>query len=165
MTGNIVIEPISERSFPEFIHLVRELARFEHLDPPDEAAEERLRQHAFQERPFYEAFLARLDGKAIGYIIYFLSYSSFKAKPTLYLEDIFLEEQYRGQGFGKEMFLFVVRKADEIGCGRMEWSALKWNKKAIDFYLAMGAKPLDEWTYYRMTEDTILATARRPSQK
>ena len=159
--SELLIERIDQASFPEFIHLVRELARFEHLDPPDDEAVERLRRHAFQERPFYEAFLARLEGKAVGYIIYFYSYSSFKAKPTLYLEDIFLLEEQRGKGYGKTMFLFVVKKAAENDCGRMEWSALNWNKRAIDFYLSLGAKPLGEWTYYRMTEDTIRSLAKK----
>lgn len=148
-------------TFDDFIGLIRELANFEHLDPPDEAGVERLYDHAFQETPYYQAFLAKFDGSAVGYIIYFLTYSSFKAKPTLYLEDIFVLERMRGKGIGKALFLFAVGKADDLGCGRMEWSALNWNKNAIDFYVSMGAKPLNEWTYYRMTEDAIRTLAKK----
>lgn len=148
-------------TFGEFVDLIRELAKFEHLDPPDDEGVERLRQHAFQDNPYYQAYLARFDGAAVGYIIYFMTYSSFKAKPTLYLEDIFVLEKMRGKGIGRALFLFTVRKAEEAGCGRMEWSALNWNKNAIDFYVSMGAKPLSEWTYYRMTEDAIGALVKK----
>jgi GNAT superfamily N-acetyltransferase len=155
------MERITPATFPEFVYLIEELARFEKLDPPDAAGVERLRGHAFQARPFYEAYLARYDGLAVGYIIFFYSYSSFKAKPTLFLEDLFVLESHRGKGIGKSLFLFAVDQAHKNDCGRMEWSALNWNKNAIDFYISMGARPLDEWTFYRMTEEGIEALIKK----
>jgi GNAT superfamily N-acetyltransferase len=155
------IEKVNEGNFDEFFGLIQELARFEHLDPPDQDGKERLKKHALSDKPFYEAFIARIDGKAVGYLFYFFSYSSFKAKPTLYLEDIFVLDEVRGKGIGKKMLLFCVTKAKEAGCGRMEWSALNWNKNAIGFYESMGAVPLSEWTYFRMTEEAIDNLLRR----
>ncbi|MFA5312042.1 MAG: GNAT family N-acetyltransferase [Methanomassiliicoccales archaeon] len=155
VSDDISIEKVSEGNFEEFFRLITELARFEHLDPPDGEGKERLRGHAMADRPFYDAYITRMDGRAVGYLIYFYSYSSFKAKPTLYLEDIFVLDDVRGRGIGKMMFLFCVKKAKEAGCGRMEWSALNWNKNAIGFYEGMGAKALSEWTYFRLTEEAI----------
>jgi len=156
------IERVNENNFDVFFDLISELAKFEHLSPPDEAGKERLRTHALQANPYYEAFVARTGNRAVGYIIYYFSYSSFKAKPTLFLEDIFLLEDVRAKGLGKKMFLFCVKKAKEAGCGRMEWSALNWNKNAIRFYESMGAKALSEWTYFRMTEEAINEILERP---
>ncbi|MCE5295746.1 MAG: GNAT family N-acetyltransferase [Euryarchaeota archaeon] len=146
---------MNEYNFDDFFRLITELARFEHLDPPDEEGKERLKKHGLAEKPFYDAYITRMNGRPVGYLIYFFSYSSFKAKPTLYLEDIFVLDDVRGRGLGKMMFLFCVKKAKEAGCGRMEWSALNWNKGAIGFYERMGAKALSEWTYFRLTEQAI----------
>ena len=151
----LVMEKVDGTNISELFGLICELAKFEKLDLPDHSAMERLEEHVNQENPYFEAYLARYEGKAIAYIIYYFSYSSFKAKPSLFLEDIFVKEELRGKGFGKDLFLFCVKKAHEKGCGRMEWSALNWNKRAIDFYLDMGARPLSEWTFYRMDEVTI----------
>jgi GNAT superfamily N-acetyltransferase len=154
------LEKVDPDNFREFFELISELAIFEHLTPPDAEGMERLRSHAFQTDPFFEAYLARIEGRPVAYMIYYFTYSSFLARPTLFLEDIYVKEEHRGEGIGKGLFHFCVKKAKEKGCGRMEWSALNWNKNAIDFYLGMGAVPLSEWTYYRLTEDRIISLAK-----
>ncbi|QLH75438.1 MAG: GNAT family N-acetyltransferase [Methanomassiliicoccales archaeon] len=156
-----MLEKVNNDNFDDFFNLIVELARFEHLDPPDNAGKARLREHALSNTPFYEAYIGRLGGRPIAYLIYFFTYSSFLAKPTLYLEDIFILEEQRGKGFGKELFLFCVQRAKDMGCGRVEWSALNWNERAIRFYRSMGAEPLSEWTYFRLTEGAIESLLER----
>jgi GNAT superfamily N-acetyltransferase len=158
---DIQLERVVPGNFSEFFGLISELADFEKLTPPDAEGMERLRNHAFQNDPFYEAYLVKLEGKYIAYIIYYFTYSSFLAKPTLFLEDIYVKGEHRGKGIGKMLFQFCVEKAEEKRCGRMEWSALNWNKNAIDFYIGMGAVPLSEWTFYRLTEEKIDRLVKR----
>lgn len=161
--GCFQLEKLVPDNFREFFDLISELADFEHLTPPDAEGMERLRRHAFQTDPFYEAYLANMDGRYVAYVIYYFTYSSFLAKPTLFLEDIYVKGEHRGKGLGKKLFQFCVERAEEKGCGRMEWSALNWNKNAIDFYVGMGAVPLSEWTYYRLTEDRFGQLAKKES--
>jgi len=149
----MILEKVDEKNFDEFFGLIIKLAEFEKLTPPDEAAKKRMKRHATQDNPYYEAYICRVDNKPIGYLFFFMSYSSFLGRPTLYLEDIFVLKEFRGKGYGKKMFNFLIKQAQDRDCGRMEWCALKWNKKAIEFYEKMGAKPLDEWTYFRLTQD------------
>jgi len=149
MPPSITIEPISESNFDEFLRLIDRLAEYEKLDPPDEGARARLWEHGLGEHPLYEAFIARLDGEVVAYAIYFMTYSSFKAMPTLYLEDIFVLEEHRRKGVGRRMFARVVARAKEKGCGRMEWCVLDWNTPAQRFYKATGAERLG-WYFYRL---------------
>ncbi|MFH1848980.1 MAG: GNAT family N-acetyltransferase [archaeon] len=146
---------INSENFSEFIALIRELAGFEKLDPPDENAAERLRIHGLGNDPKYQGYLAYVDNKPVGYLIYFFTYSSFLGKPTLYIEDIFVKDKVRSQGVGSRIFGFCLEKAKENSCGRMEWTALRWNKKAHGFYGKWGAKKLSDWITFRMTEDDI----------
>jgi GNAT superfamily N-acetyltransferase len=145
----VAIERVDEGNFDEFLGLVDELAAYERLDRPDEAARYRLRADGLSDHPKYEAYLGLVDGKPVAYLIYFLTYSSFLAMPTLYLEDIFVLEAYRRRGIGREMFGFCMERALEKGCGRMEWCVLDWNEPAIKFYEKNGAQRL-EWTFFRM---------------
>jgi GNAT superfamily N-acetyltransferase len=148
----ITIEKVDGRNFSEFADLVERLADYEHLTPPDAAARERLRADALSEHPKYEAFLGRVDGRAVGYITFFFTYSTFLALQTLYLEDIFVLEEERGRGVGKALFEFCRRTADERGCGRMEWMVLTWNEPAIRFYEKCGGERLD-WYVYRLPRE------------
>jgi GNAT superfamily N-acetyltransferase len=142
------------------LELIRALADYEKLPPPDEAAQQRLLADAFADKPRFEVFLAEVNGRsyatnpiAVGYAIVFETYSSFLALPTLYLEDIFVLQDYRGRRIGYALFQFCLQEARQRGCGRMEWTVLDWNKPSIDFYDRQGAKHLPEWLHYRLTLD------------
>ena len=153
MKQKISIEKVRHENFNEFLYLVEKLAEYEKLDPPDQQAKHRLRIDGLHENPKYEAYIAKIDEKFVGYIIYFMSYSSFLALPTLYLEDIFVLNEYRQKQIGQTLFNFCVKKADEKGCGRIEWHVLDWNKPGINFYEKNKGKYLIEWKYYRLTKD------------
>ncbi len=152
---SLCIAPVKEQDFEEFFALIVALADYEHLAPPNDDAKARLKQHAFTENPKYEAFLARIDGIAVGYAIVFETYSSFLAKPTLYLEDLFVLPSYRKQKVGYGLIKHLVSLAIARECGRMEWQVLDWNQLAIDFYHQLGATHLKEWKSYRLTEDAL----------
>jgi GNAT superfamily N-acetyltransferase len=137
-----------------FLRLVRALADFEKLDPPDEAAQKRLIEDAFGETPRIEVWLATPEGAAepVAYAIFLGTYSSFLARPTLYIEDIFVEEAHRKRGIGGALLRKAVELAHERGCGRVEWTALDWNVNAQRVYEdKMGAIHMKEWFLYRMT--------------
>jgi len=134
------------------LDLLIALANFEGLEPPDEEAKQRIVDDIFAKERL-GAFVAVVGAKRVGYALYFYSYSSFLGRPTLYLEDIFVLGEYRGRGIGSSLFHRCVREAHAKGCGRMEWSVLTWNHKAIDFYEKVGAKRLDDWYVYRLDSD------------
>lgn len=136
---------------PVLLQLILGLAEYEKLDPPDEAAQQRLVRDIFGETPRLEAWLAFVDGAAAGYALVLETYSSFLALPTLYLEDIFVKPEFRGCGAGKALFLRMVEEAERRGCGRMEWVVLDWNQPALDFYERFGAQRLNEWIAMRLT--------------
>lgn len=137
------------------LELIRGLAEYEKLTPPDEEAQARLIRDIFGERPRLEAFLVFVEGRAGGYALTLETYSSFLALPTLYLEDIFVLPELRGCGAGKALFRTLVREARDRGCGRMEWVVLDWNQPAIDFYTRHGAGPLKDWITMRLTREQL----------
>lgn len=134
----------------EILRLINELAYFEKLEPPDTKAKKRLIKDAFGKNPLFKVLLAKKGNKAVGYAFYFFTYSSFLAKKTLYLEDIFITESVRKLGIGNLLFDELVKIAKKNKCGRMEWCVLDWNYNAIRFYEKLGANQLKEWLYYRM---------------
>jgi GNAT superfamily N-acetyltransferase len=138
-----------------FLALVDALADYEKLARPTPAARQRLLRDGFGPAPRFRAYLAELDGRAIGYAITFETYSSFLALPTLYLEDLFVLPEARRHGVGREMFRRLAAEAVRRGCGRMEWAVLDWNQLAIDFYEKLGARRLAEWFTYRLTADEL----------
>lgn len=146
----IKIRKAKKTDFKSIVKLITELADFEKLTPPDKKAQKRLLKDAFGKNPVFKMLVAECDGVISGYAFYFFSYSSFLAKKTLYLEDIFITESKRNLGIGKLFFNKLVDIAEKKNCGRMEWCVLDWNKNAIDFYNKLGAKPLNEWIYYRL---------------
>ncbi|MBE2255972.1 MAG: GNAT family N-acetyltransferase [Ignavibacteria bacterium] len=146
----IKIRHIKPEEKSELIELIKELAEFEKLDPPDKSAQIRLLKEVFRLNPSLYVLVAIEGKKIIGYAIYFFTFSSFKGLKTLYLEDIYVTEEYRRYGVGQKFFKRLLNIAKFNKCGRMEWAVLNWNKNAIKFYKKLGAKPLDEWTYYRM---------------
>ena len=152
---NITIAPATSDDIPTILGLIRELADYEKLSHMVQATEESLRRDLFGPRPFAEILIGRLDGQAVGYALFFHSYSTFLAKPGIYLEDVYVQPAARGVGVGKALFRGVAKVAHERNCGRLEFSVLDWNQPSIDFYRALGAEALDEWTMYRLTEDAI----------
>jgi GNAT superfamily N-acetyltransferase len=153
MKQDLVIEPIKHSNFNEFLHLLDKLAEYEKLTPPDEKAKKRLKKDGLSKKPKYEAYVGKIDDKYVGYVIFFMAYSSFIAKPTLYLEDIFVSKEYRKTSIGQKLFNFTVSKAKDRDCGRIEWHVLDWNQLGIKFYEKNNAKCLSNWLLYRITSD------------
>ena len=150
------IRKAGESDSSQFLNLVKALANFEHLRPPSEAAGRRMLREIFK-RHSISLLVAESGGNLVGYVLYFFTYSSFLAKPTLYIEDLFVLEEHRGGGIGRGLFLKCVAEAVRRGCGRMEWSVLNWNTKAIKFYEGLGARKLDEWSVFRLDEKALRA--------
>jgi GNAT superfamily N-acetyltransferase len=156
---NVLIRKARSDDATAFLDLVRALARFEKLDPPTPSAAKRLIRDTFSTKKL-NLLLAFSDDKAVAYALYFFTYSSFLARPTLYLEDIYVLEEFRGRKIGKNIFLRLVREAKRLKCGRMEWAVLTWNKSALSFYEHLGAKRLEHWHYYRLDQKGIESLTR-----
>ena len=146
---NFKIVRVSPDNFHIFTGLIEKLAEYESLSPPDEEAKLRLKKDAFADNPGYEAYVAFSGGIPAGYITFYYTYSTFEARPTLYLEDIFVPEEFRRRGIGRALFDFCREKAREKGCGRLDWTVLTWNKPSIEFYEKQGGKRQD-WYLYRL---------------
>ena len=144
----------------QFLGLVLALARFEGLPPPSEAGKTRLVDDVFRKRRV-KLFVATREDKLVGYALYFYNYSSFLAKPTLYLEDLYVLEEYRSQGVGFALFRRCVEEAISRGCGRMEWAVLTWNSKAMKFYEKLGARRMSDWYVYRLGEKDLSRIPRK----
>ena len=151
---------------PRLLDLIDGLADYEKLPRPDAAARERLARDARGRSARFRTLLAEIDPATppVGYASYFFTYSTFLARPTLYLEDIFVLPEHRGLGAGRALFRACAAEAVRHGCGRMEWQVLDWNAPAIDFYRRSGARLLEEWRVCRLTGDPLAAAARRRSE-
>ncbi len=136
--------------------MIKELATYEHLQDQLEATEELIRQEIFG-RKAAEALIAEFQGKPVGYAIFFQTYSTFVGRRGLYIEDLYVKPEFRGKGFGKALFGVVSELACERNCCRLEWACLDWNKPSIEFYKKTGAKPMDQWTSYRLTDKDLNA--------
>lgn len=148
---------------PLILRFIRSLATYERLLHEVEATEEKLRATLFGPRPAAECVLAFAGkGTPAGFAVYFTSYSTFLARPGLYLEDLFVKPGLRGRGIGKALLLHLARLANERGCGRMEWAVLDWNQRAIDFYESLGAERKPDWTTCRLS-GAALARYAQPS--
>jgi GNAT superfamily N-acetyltransferase len=160
MTG-IRILPARESDTPVILELIRGLAEYEKLSHAVKATEARLRETLFGEQPAAEVLLAYLGGECAGLALFFQNYSTFLAQPGIYLEDIYVKPHARGKGLGLALLIRIARIAEERGCGRVDWHVLDWNEPSIKFYKAIGAKPMDDWTLYRLTGDAIKELASR----
>ncbi len=147
----IKIFKASRNDFKDILKLINELAMFEKLEPPDTKAQKRLLKDAFGKRPKFRVLLAKTKDETVGYAFYFYTYSSFLARETLYLEDIFISENYRRYGIGKMLMDELLKIAKKNKCGRMEWVVLDWNTNAINFYEKLGAAHLKDWLTYRIS--------------
>ena len=119
------------------------------------ATEEKLRDTLFTTQPAAEVLFARIDGRPVGFCLFFHNYSTFLAQPGIYLEDLFVKPEARGKGVGFALLSELARLAVERNCGRLEWAVLDWNQLAIDFYKRIGAQPMNEWTTFRLSGDAL----------
>jgi GNAT superfamily N-acetyltransferase len=169
-TNNITIRSATVDDVPLILGFVKALAEYEHLSHEVEATEEQLRETLFGEgfdkagepsafRRTAEVVIAHVNDAPAGFALFFHNYSTFLAKPGMYLEDLFVNPEFRGNGVGKALLVYLARLAVERGCGRLEWSVLDWNTPAIEFYQRLGARPMDEWTVFRLTGDTLAQLA------
>jgi GNAT superfamily N-acetyltransferase len=149
---------------PTILQLIQGLADYEKLSHEMVGTEDLLREHLFGERPFVEVLLADVDGRSVGFALFFHNYSTFLTRPGIYLEDLFVLPEERGRGYGKALLSALARLAYERGCGRLEWSVLDWNEPSITFYRALGAISMDEWTINRVTGEALknLASLGQP---
>jgi GNAT superfamily N-acetyltransferase len=141
--------------------LIRELAEYERLSAEVSATEEQLHECLFGPRPFAEVLIAEEDGAPAGFALYFHNYSTFLARPGIYLEDLFVRPEFRGRGIGRALLANLARIARERQCGRLEWAVLDWNAPAIGFYRSLGAKALDDWTTFRLAGPGLEALAEQ----
>ncbi len=158
--GEVTLRPATRADVKTILGLIRGIAEYERLAHEVEATEALLLEHGFGPRRVYEAILAERDGRALGFALYFYSFSTFKARPTLYLEDLFVVPAERRGGIGSRLLTRLAEIALERKCGRMEWSVLDWNTPARDLYFKLGAKAMEEWTVFRMTPDAFGRLAR-----
>lgn len=153
------IRPAHVNDAPIILQLIRDLADYERA--PDEvvATEEQLVDVLFGERRVAEVLLAFEKESPAGFAVYFYNFSTWLGRPGLYLEDLFVRPEQRRKGYGRALLVELAKIARDRGCGRMEWAVLDWNEPAIKFYRALGAKPMDEWTVFRLTRDEIAGLA------
>ena len=156
--SNFEIRFAEEKDTAAILGFIRELAEYENMLGDVVATEELLREWIFEKQKA-EVILALEDGKEVGFALFFHNFSTFLGRAGIYLEDLYIQPEYRGRGYGKAMLKKLAAITVERGCGRLEWSCLDWNRPSIDFYLSMDAVPMDEWTVYRLTGDTLLKMA------
>ena len=154
----VTFRPAEEKDTALLLTFIRALADYEHMLDNVVATEEILSDWLF-ERRVAEAFFALEDGVEVGFALYFRNFSTFLGRGGIYLEDLFVLPEHRGKGYGKAILTRLAQIARERGCGRLEWACLDWNKPSIDFYLSLGAKPMDEWTVYRVSGDALTQLA------
>ena len=147
-----------EKDAALILHFIRALAAYEKLSDQVVATEELLREWIFEKKKA-EVLFPLEDGKEVGFALFFHNFSTFLGRAGLYLEDLYISPEYRGKGYGKATLQKLAQIAVERGCGRLEWSCLDWNQPSIDFYLSLGAVPMEEWTVYRLTGDTLTQMA------
>ena len=144
----------NEEDAGKILFFIKSLAEYENLSSEVVATEELLREWIFEKKKA-EVIFATENGKEVGFALFFHNFSTFLGRAGIYLEDLFVLPEYRGKGYGKALLGELARITVERGCGRLEWCCLDWNKPSIDFYLSLGAKPLDDWTIYRLTGETL----------
>ena len=155
LSPDAAIRFATQDDVPAILGLIRELAEYERLLDQVVANESALHRALFGERPYVEALVVNVENETVGFALFFHNFSTFLGKPGMYLEDLYVRPAFRGQGLGKALLTRVAQIAVERDCGRMEWSVLDWNEPSIRFYESLGAKPLTDWTVYRVTGDAL----------
>ena len=164
MNPDFEIKPATIEDVPLILSFIKKLAVYERLAHEAVATEEILRETLFGERREAEVIIGYYQNKPVCFALFFHSFSTFLGRPGIYLEDLFVDEEYRGKGFGKALLVYLAQLAVERNCGRLEWAVLNWNEPAIKFYQSLGARPMDEWSVYRLTGETLKALAHTPQQ-
>jgi GNAT superfamily N-acetyltransferase len=163
--ASLSIRRAARRDAPVIVRLIRGLAEYERLAHEMEATVGQIRRHGFGRRPYFEALICRRGRAAVGFALYFFTYSTFMGRPTLYLEDLFVLPEERGRGAGRALLTELARIALRRGCGRMEWTVLDWNKNSIRFYKRLGAKLRKEWILTRLTGPALRRLGHRKAPK
>ena len=158
-TTPLCIRPATPADVPLILDLIRALAEYEKLAHECHASADALREHLFGARPYAEALIAESAGEACGFALYFHNYSTFLARPGIYLEDLFVRPAARGRGLGRALLVELARIAVARGCGRLEWSVLDWNEPAIRFYRSLGASTLEQWRINRVSGERLQSLA------
>jgi GNAT superfamily N-acetyltransferase len=159
MNLDLRIEPATVRDVPLILRFIQELADYEQLAHACVATEDDLRTQLFGPNPVAHTVIAYAGDEPAGFALYFFNFSTFLARPGLYLEDLYVKPALRKRGIGRALLAYLARLASERGCGRMEWSVLNWNEPAIRVYRGIGAQPLEDWTVMRLTGPAIRALA------
>ena len=149
---------------PLILQLIRELAEYEKLSHLVVATAEDLRRDGFSERPYFHVLIAEWDGEPAGYALYFHNYSTFRGRPGLFLEDLFVRPQFRKKGIGKALLLRLAKVAVDKGCARFEWQVLDWNTPSIEFYKSLGAEVMKEWLTMRVTGEALTKLAAQAKE-
>jgi len=154
------IRTATEDDVPLILRFIRELADYERLAHQVVATEETVRATLFGNPRFAEVIIGEENGDPVGFALFFHNYSTFLARPGVYLEDLYVRPELRGKGYGRALLARLAEIALERNCGRVEWAVLNWNEPAIRFYRSLGALPMDQWTVYRITGDALETLAR-----
>ncbi|MGI9072670.1 MAG: GNAT family N-acetyltransferase [Bryobacteraceae bacterium] len=154
------IVPAEQKDIPLILTFIRKLAEYEKLLDRVVADESSLRNALFGARPAAEVILAYIDEQAVGFAIYFQTFSTFMARSGIYLEDLFIEPGYRSRGVGTALLIYLAQLTVQRGCARLSWAVLDWNQPAIKFYRKLGAVPLDEWTVFELSGAALDRLAR-----
>jgi len=165
MADELTLRNATEVDVPLILQFIRDLAEYERLAHACIATEESVRETLFGARPYAEVIIAEHAGAPAGFALFFHNYSTFLARPGIYLEDLYVRPELRGHGIGKALLARLASLAMERKCGRLEWAVLNWNESAIRFYRSLGAEPQTEWTVYRVTGEALesLSERRRPA--
>jgi len=156
------IRPARVEDLSVILGLIRDLATYERAPQEVVATEEQLVEVLFGKRPAAEVLLGFEGELPVGFALFFHNFSTWLGRPGLYLEDLFVKPEKRGKGYGRALLVELAKIARDRGCGRMEWAVLNWNEPAIKFYRTLGARPMDEWTVFRLTRDGIEKLANEP---
>ena len=152
--NHFTIRYARETDIPKILYFIKELAIYENMLDDVIATEDLLREWIFEKQKA-EVLLAEEGGIPVGFALFFHNFSTFLGRAGIYLEDLFVMPEHRGKGYGKALLRHLAQITVERGCGRLEWACLDWNKPSIDFYLSLDAMPMDQWTVYRLTGDTL----------
>jgi GNAT superfamily N-acetyltransferase len=155
------IRKASVNDCPLILSFIRELADYEKLLHEVVADVAGLEESLFGDRPYAEVVIAEYETQAVGFALFFHNYSTFLARPGLYLEDLYIQPAMRGKGFGKQLLAYLAKLAIERDCGRLEWWVLDWNEPAKNFYQSLGAEPMEDWTVNRITGDALTDLAKQ----
>ena len=158
-TTRFTIRPATKSDVQVILELIRALATYERAPDAVVTTEEGLNEVLFGKKPAAEVLLAFENERPVGFAVFFHNFSTWLGRPGLYLEDLFVRPEDRGKGYGRALLIRLAKIARERGCGRMEWAVLDWNEPAINFYRKLGAKPMDEWTVFRLTPEEIAQLA------